>query len=418
VGINCQGPEWEELQAHISKYGADRILAGDYSKYDLRMPAQLIFTAFRILIDFAKETGNYTAEDRCIMEGVASDIAYPLMAYNGTLLQLIGSNPSGQNLTVYINSIANSLLFRCGFFHIYKEEEIQAAGKGLVSTFRDVCALGTYGDDAKSSVREGFDKFNHIAFAKFLEERDMKFTMPDKTSEPTPFMHDRDADFLKRKNVYCEEVGLHFGALDEESIFKSLHATLKSKVCSPEEVAANNIGGALREWFAHGRDVYEHRREQMQEVAKRAGLIVPEVHVPYEEYMDGWKSKYMETQCGVEFPTKDYEHVDRMIPWKCVACDSPVVVQALGEIDMLFRTTADGINFWCAVEVKASKACAYKARKQTRKNFELLRLCQPLGVCIAVAYDPRGFHYVLAHDPMGLVDWDELPFDCPPLAQS
>lgn len=241
VGINAQGPEWNELAMHIRRYGAKRILAGDYSKYDLRMPAQVMFAAFRIMIDIAKFSGNYTDRDITIMEGIATDICYPLMAYNGDLIQHFGSNPSGQNLTVYINSIVNSLLFRCAYFAIVEEKKRVP--------FRMACSLITYGDDAKASVHKHFDEFNHLSVAEFLAEHDMVFTMPDKESEPVPFMTDEDADFLKRKNIWNEELECWFGALDEESIFKSLHANLKSKTATPEEVSMQCIDGALREFF-------------------------------------------------------------------------------------------------------------------------------------------------------------------------
>lgn len=286
VGINAQGPEWDQLAKHVMRFGKDRILAGDYSKYDLRMPAQVMFVAFRILMDIAKDCG-YSERDLAIMEGIATDICYPLMAYNGDLIQHYGSNPSGQNLTVYINSIVNALLFRCAYYHVTKDRE-------NVPEFRDVCSLITYGDDAKSSVHEDFPEFNHISVAKFLEERDMKFTMPDKESEPTEYMSDEDADLLKRANVYCEDTGLIMGALDEDSIFKSLHAVLKSKAITKEQQSMQNIDGGLREWFSHGRNVYEYRREQMKEIAKRADIAhgCPGIHVSYDSALEKWKEKY------------------------------------------------------------------------------------------------------------------------------
>jgi hypothetical protein len=286
VGINAQGPEWDELAKHVRKYGDKRILAGDYSKYDLRMSCQLMYAAFRILIDLARATGNYTSEDISIMEGIASDICQPLMAYNGDYIQHVGSNPSGQNLTVYINSIVNSLLFRCAFFHLCKDRTLPP--------FADVCSLITYGDDAKSSVREGWDEFNHISVASFLAARDMKFTMPDKESEPIPYMTDESADLLKRKNVYNEDTDLIFGALDEDSIFKSLHAVLRSKAVTNEEQCMSNIDGALREWFSHGREKYEERRGQMKEIARRANLAYgcKELDVSYDEALDRFSQKY------------------------------------------------------------------------------------------------------------------------------
>ena len=286
VGINAQGPEWDQLAKHVATYGKERILAGDYSKYDLRMPAQVMFAAFRIMMDIGRHCG-YSERDLAIMEGIATDVCYPLMAYNGDLIQHYGSNPSGQNLTVYINSIVNALLFRCAYYHICKNRKD-------LPEFRNVCSLITYGDDAKSSVEEAFPEFNHIAVAKFLEDRDMKFTMPDKTSNPTPYMHDDEADLLKRANIYSEDTGMIMGALDEDSIFKSLHAVLRSKAITPEQQAMQNIDGALREWFAYGRDHYEMRREQMLEVAKRADIAhgCTVLYESYDDRLQTWKERY------------------------------------------------------------------------------------------------------------------------------
>ena len=91
------------------------------------------------------------------------------------------------------------------------------------------------------------------------------------------------------------------GALDESSIFKSLHSVLKSDAVTPEEQAAQNIDGALREWFQHGKDVYEKRRSQMKEVAERAGItwLCKGLDVDYDLRMDEHKEKYMlEVQSG------------------------------------------------------------------------------------------------------------------------
>jgi hypothetical protein len=259
------------------------------------MPAQLTMAAFKVLIAIAGFCG-YSDEDLTIMRGIATDICYPTIAFNGDLLQFVGTNPSGQNLTVYINSIVNSLLFRCAFYSMVE-------GK----TFQEVCALGTYGDDAKSSVAEGYDQFNHITVAKFFADHDMKFTMPDKTSTPTPYMNDTDADFLKRRNVYIPQLGQHVGALDEESIFKSLHANLKSKALTKQELAATCIDGACREWFFHGREKYEQRRAQMQEVARMCEIehMCKMLDVPFECQVAGWRWRYLK-----EMPTPATKVVD------------------------------------------------------------------------------------------------------------
>jgi hypothetical protein len=95
-------------------------------------------------------------------------------------------------------------------------------------------------------------------------------------------------------NVVNPETGLIFGALDESSIFKSLHSVLKSTAVSNEEQCMSNIDGALREWFAHGRDIYELRRAQMQRVAQLADIThgCDELHTTYDECVDRFCEKY------------------------------------------------------------------------------------------------------------------------------
>lgn len=297
VGINAHGPEWDSLSKHMAKFGDDRVIAGDYSKYDLRMPAQLTISAFGIMIHIAEWSKNYSAQDINRMKVIMFDVVYPLVAYNGDMLRLIGTNPSGQNMTVYLNSIVNSLLHRLAFYDCYSVSELKIIGKELGlqrrANFRDLVALATYGDDAKGSVRSGYDKFNHVSMANFLEANDMKFTMPDKESDPVPFMSRFRADFLKRKDRYDEDLGHFVGMLEEDSIFKSLMSILESKTSSPEEVCCQNVDGALREWFFHGREVFNLRLEQMKEIVAREDLICLTLNEDYDFRVRQWKKRYL-----------------------------------------------------------------------------------------------------------------------------
>ena len=427
VGVNAQGPEWDELARHMRKYGEDRILAGDYSKYDLRMPAQIILAAFDVMIRLAKESGNYFDDDLTIMRGIAADIAYPLSNFNGDYIQFYGSVPSGHNLTAYINSIDNALMIRCAFFH-FKEDAIKP--------FREYCAISTYGDDIKGSVSTEAPELTHLSVAQFLRERDMKFTMPDKTSEPTEYMNANDADFLKRKDVWNEELQCWMGALCEDSIFKSLHAVMRSKFVTPEAQAAQNIDGALREWFAHGKEHYEMRRSQMQEVAKRAEIegLCQNLDRTYEAMMDRHKQRYYPELCEDQVPPEvvcDTESdVDSM---QCPTCGVHVNLDVLenqsgeildefqletmteeevqlmcfdhtmkerlqeypklnrqfnvkvlgcisyGEIDYLARFCYDGQDYVIIAECKAtkSKTSVSTAKKQIAKYVAMMRALLP-----------------------------------------
>ena len=286
VGINAHGPEWQQMHEYITMYGGSRTLAGDYKAYDLKMPAQLTQAAFAILIDMAKEFG-YDDNALMIMRGVATDLTYPLVAYNGDLISFYNSNPSGHNLTVYINCIVNSLLLRCAFCAEY----------GVMDNikFKEVCTLITYGDDFIGSVNPLYPRYNHVTAARFMASIGMELTMPDKKSSPIPYLAIENTDFLKRKSVYHEALGCHVGALDEASIFKSLHSVLRSTALTTKEQSICNIDGAVREWFAHGPELYEYRRLQMVEVATQCEIAhaCKEIHFSYEDRVNMWRVKYL-----------------------------------------------------------------------------------------------------------------------------
>jgi hypothetical protein len=303
VGINAQGPEWDQLARHMRSNGADRIFAGDYSSYDTRMPAQLGLASWKIFISLAKATGNYTPDDIKIMEGVATDCCYPVVAYNGDLVEFAGVHISGINLTAYIGCIDNSLLQRSGYHNMGFRRCI------TLLPYRDVVAIFNYGDDFKGSVSAVVPWFNHISYKEYLAEYGIILTMPDKTSTPTKYMKDEEADFLKRHNVYNKETGLFIGALDKASIYKSLHAVLASKEVNPTQQSAMNIDGALREMFAHGEDAYEKFRSKMQLISDDANLDVLclMLNETYQDRVDHFRERYLgeEKKSSRAFCSKD-----------------------------------------------------------------------------------------------------------------
>jgi hypothetical protein len=285
VGINAHGPEWHEMNEHITQHGNDRIFAGDYSKYDLTMSAQVNAASLRCFIEMAIASGNYDEDHIKIMEGLSTDIISCCIALNGTLYQLFGINPSGHPMTVFSNNNNNSLLQRSHYYHIKPKESNL--------TYREVVSIINYGDDVKGSVKIGHDYFNIKSYAAFLKDRGMLFTMPDKSQDLVPYMHDKNCDFLKRHNVWNDELQINMAALAEDSIFKSLHSNLKSKSETAENVAVSTITGGLIEFFFHGKDVYENRRTELKEVASEHNLVVKQLGISYEEQMLRWREKYL-----------------------------------------------------------------------------------------------------------------------------
>jgi hypothetical protein len=283
VGVNPHSREWSELATHITKFGKNRVCAIDYKEYDLRMPAQLTFCALKIMQRIAKMCG-YSDSDIAIMQGIATDICWPMCAYNGDLIMLLGSNPSGVNVTVYLNGIVNSLLHRLGFFKIYPNER---------KTFRQCASLITYGDDAAGSVDWWHSGFNMITFRDFLAKHEMTITMAEKDAAFKKFITIGECDFLKRKFVYDKDFGTIVGPLNETSIHKSLCSIMKSKEVSPMEVSAMNLCGAADEYFFHGKSVFEDRIGKLREIAYEhdIGHATKALQLSFTDRLEIWKKQ-------------------------------------------------------------------------------------------------------------------------------
>lgn len=285
VGINAFSPQWEELMAYAEKFASDgRVLALDHSKYDVRMNSQITYTVWQLFIEIAKEL-DYPADALAIMSTMVTDIIHPLLDYNGTLMMAYNMNTSGNNMTVDVNCVANSLYIRMGFFSACPE----------VKDFRSAVAITTYGDDLKGSVELGFrSRFNFHVLKEFLAAHGMKITEPSKSDEAHDDMDVEDADFLKRKSNYIPEIGVSIGALDKESMLRPFLANLKSANVTPNMVAISCVETYAHELFAHGREEYEHDQQLLREMCKNAlEFVPPAVDYTFDERVRMWKDKYL-----------------------------------------------------------------------------------------------------------------------------
>jgi hypothetical protein len=292
VGINSHGPEWNELYEHITHFGLDRLMGGDYKAYDQKLSSQVLFAALKVLIECATGLKLYPPDAITSMRAMTGDVVYAIIAFNGDLIGLIvGSHISGNSLTTILNGICGSLNLRCYFYQVYPAADFATRKK-----FREFVKLMTYGDDNIGSVSHEIDKFTIKGASEFLSGYGQTYTMPNKTGELLDFLPPEEFEFLKRSSKLIPELGVHVGALAEKSCFKMLHCYVrdKSSPLTEEHACAQNIDTSLREWFNHGREKYELRRAQLSEVAARTGInhLCTELDVNFDERVELWKAKY------------------------------------------------------------------------------------------------------------------------------
>ncbi len=263
-GTICQSLEWEEIFEYLTQHGPDRIVAGDYGKFDKRMTASFIIAAYEVIINVLRAAG-WTDRELLIVRCIAMDTAFPLVEFNGDLVEFYGTNPSGHPLTVIINCIVNSLYLRYCYGKLSPQHE--------VDSFKDNVALMTYGDDNAFGVSRCCDWFNHTAISQELAKIGVEYTMPDKESESVPFVHINDIQFLKRTWRWDDEVGAYLCPLDHDSIEKMLTMCVRSDDDCAEAQSIDIIESALSEYFYYGRETYDEKRKMLMEVAQETGIM-------------------------------------------------------------------------------------------------------------------------------------------------
>jgi hypothetical protein len=266
VGMNVFGPEWNELAESLKAVSEERLLGGDLPGCDKRMGAQTMLAEGRLLRDIKEWSGNFDEEDLKVHDGIITELAYPVVDFFSTMIELMGSNMSGHSLTIVFNGIYVSWCLRSAFHHIYKASP-------TVVRFDTAVVLVTNGDDNVGAVKEAYAEYNFLTVKEYLDTVGVGFTMPNKEEGTKKYSHLTEVDYLKRNFRYSEEMKRYHPALDVESIFKLLQVGEKSKDKLEEEQCALNIETALQEFYYHGPDVFHRRRAELSLVAEEACLL-------------------------------------------------------------------------------------------------------------------------------------------------
>lgn len=99
--------EWGTLVAYLQAKGDRKYTAGDYSKFDAKIPASIGYKVLQIVESFYTRA---SADDRWVRKVLFQEIINSRHLSKGFVYEYNGGNPSGQPLTSVYNSIANLLI--------------------------------------------------------------------------------------------------------------------------------------------------------------------------------------------------------------------------------------------------------------------------------------------------------------------
>lgn len=281
VGIDPCSIEWNEMFTHLKKAQTpfcDKWFAIDYKAYDTSIPSQMIMAVGRIFIDIAKVVG-YSNVDIRVLNSIFTELSFSILDFNGDVLMLDGANPSGNSLTVFVNSLCNSMLMRIYFYHLYPRR-----------SFSSNIRMMSYGDDLIAAVGSLAGNYTMKGYAAYLKQFGFSVTPAQKDEKLKNFSKLCEIDFLKRKFVWSDDYGSMIAPLEEASIYKRLCNYMSSDI-SVEVIVGANIDGALDEWAFYGKAIYLDRQKKLIKIVEEFELhrFVHRLHMTYEQRVSLWK---------------------------------------------------------------------------------------------------------------------------------
>jgi hypothetical protein len=283
AGMNLLSCTWALLHDYLC--ALPYYLAGDYKNFDtLAVDPVLLIAVFNMFIELAKEAG---AEKEWVdaMYCMGVDTAFNVVDWFGTILMFFGGTPSGVFVTLFFNSMCNSLLMRCVYMVLNPE--------GECASFKKNVHLITLGDDLLLSVSDQASCFfNFNAIKDVFAEVKIVFTPADKSESSPNFIPLNQADFAKRSFMKDNELNMVLGPLRLESIMKMMLYNRASAHLSPQQCAVDALVGASREFFFYGRKNFNAQREKLMKVVVDGGLgayIKLDTFPSYDKILDKFK---------------------------------------------------------------------------------------------------------------------------------
>jgi len=276
VGTNPYSQEWghlASLHGETKDGSLESTVAGDYSGFDKKMVVAFI-QKFGDLLDKFYSSDDHTS--RVVRRVIIEELCYSLHVVGDKVIEWFGSNPSGNIITVILNSIVGLMKTRMAITERYCKFNEAEFTQGLVNKLfvgpDRLFETTSYGDDglatrlAKLKSLEWFGQEQMTIDFKELFGDD--YTNESKGKSETKDLRKlRECTFLKRGFKYGSIVpgkkNHWLSPLEVDTIYGSVMWTKKTD----EDLAdwRTNVRGMLLECSAHDADTF---RRFYEDVAK------------------------------------------------------------------------------------------------------------------------------------------------------
>lgn len=258
IGMDCQGLRWHDMITEFDT-GKEDIIQYDYKKFDQHVSPAMKSEVVKFVCMLMERKGAEPGWIEHVKRGLSQWI-FPTSLFDGVVVRLRNSNPSGIGVTTAFNCIDNMFRSYCAVFLVTGRRD-----------FAKFCKIMTYGDDA--FLRCSDERVTLQTMAQAFQNMGMEITPTQKNAKLEDVagrIRMRDVDFLSRNSVWHPALKRYLGALQDESLFKGL--LVRHSDISPEEHTVAASGSVLYEAFARGEEFYDDFRCKLGAILVRYQL--------------------------------------------------------------------------------------------------------------------------------------------------
>jgi hypothetical protein len=256
VGINAYSMDWHRLAMHLRQKGS-HVIAGDFSNFD----GSLLQIILWEIVEIINRWYDDCEENQLVRQVLYEEIVNTFVLVDGVIIQKTHSQPSGNPLTVIVNSLFNQIVMRMAYLILKREQTL-----GILCDFTDHVAMATYGDDNVLNISPRVIKwYNQVEITRALATFGLTYTDEAKSGLCVPYRELSEVNFLKRRFVKNED-GTFIAPLDIDVIRDMTNWIRGTK---PKDSLLENVNSALLEFGLHGKEIYEHEVQLLREACAK-----------------------------------------------------------------------------------------------------------------------------------------------------
>jgi len=261
VGINPYSLEWTKLAHKLQEQG-DNVIAGDFSNFDGSLSLQIVYRIGEKINEWYGDDSYNQATRITLWEHICNaDVLV-----RGDVIRQTHSQPSGNPLTVIVNSIFNSIVMRMAYIQLKIDQ-----GLSPRCDFTKYVANANYGDDNLLSINHRvLDWYNQETITVALSKFGLTYTDETKSGQLTKCRKLVDVAFLKRKFVIQPD-GTFMAPMD---LSNTLEITNWIRGKAIRLATKENCACALMELSLHSMAIYNQYSQLIKDACQNAGIYL------------------------------------------------------------------------------------------------------------------------------------------------